>query len=189
MGKIVAVTMNGWSASSRSKDERMSELVERTLEGRFAVPPFSVRALLFPPLMYLRTRKALRYIRKHGSKDRALLLCGKSLGSWKVLTELIPKLGKLRYSRVALLSVDPCTPMGGDLTPNLNDYRIIVKGPIGKGINLYAENGRIYPAGATVKHPSVINVGLSRETHSSIVDSPQVSGSLQILADWCEGKS
>jgi hypothetical protein len=195
---IIAVSLDGWSASLKHKSQRMSELVQVELEQNENENGVKFRHLaLKSRLTNTNTRKVMRFIRdeQNDKSQKTLILFGKSLGGWNIWHRIVPNLDGVKYSRITVVTVDPCrpfvrTPLTSSLAeyiaPNLNDHEIIVRGFTYDAVNFYARIKGPGPAGALVRGKNVQNFPLHGVNHHSIIHHPGVSACIRFAVrnEW-----
>lgn len=197
---IIAVSLDGWSASLKHNSQRMSELVQTELEQNENENCVKFRHLaLKSRLVNTNTRKAMRFIRaeQNNQPNNTLILFGKSLGGWNIWHRIVPYIYGITYSRVTVVTIDPCrpffrasksTPLIECIAPNLNDHEIIAKGQehVDESVNIYARIDGPGPAGALVRCYNVQNFPLRGVNHHSIIHHPGVAGSIRLIVrnEW-----
>ena len=108
---MLTATLNGWSAASRKPGGRITSVVAEVIGH--------------PPEWYGTSRLASWQCRRlrswlvaHQDSSESLLLVGKSLGGWHMLTRVVNLLPRLEYRRIGLVTVDPCHPRWWDWAPD-----------------------------------------------------------------------
>jgi hypothetical protein len=177
MNEVVVVAISGWLASFRRRESRMAEITRLELEAAGLDPVFfGRRAIIGHLLEWI----CCRFIRRHESPKSVLILVGKSLGA-RTVVRVLNRLGRLRFKRVLLLTVDPCWPIRGDWTPNLNEEELVLMTPVNQGINVYLEAPRDVQCGARLWGHLVENRAIRGCTHRNITDSLAVRRALREL--------
>jgi hypothetical protein len=184
---LVVAVLNGWSSSTIARETRTSRLVRELTWGLVPNGMFlSKKSMIF----FTRSRNVRRFIMKHQSPNRALLLVGKSLGGRNMVERVVNKLPPAFrcYAATALVTVDPCWPTFWDWRPNLNDETLRLKYHVDRVVNVYAKLPEGEQAGAKVETPRVYapatNIGLTDVDHFSIVQSPTVRSVLRHTIAW-----
>lgn len=117
-----------------------------------------------------------RDIEQWASRDHRLLLVGKSLGAYNMITRVVNKLPAYTlglYKEVLLYTIDPCWPLLTDWAPNLNRQALVLKNQdvvVAKNVYLAAPENE--QAGCLVV--GARNCALSGTTHQNIVSHPAV---------------
>lgn len=186
---IIVGVMNGWSASV--KKTRTSRLVKRLMDENFdntgeEYKFRSYRSVLWKPID-IRSQMMRRYVRRNQSSNNTLLLVGKSLGARNMVKRVLNPLQFLCYAKMALVTIDPCWPIKGDPTPNLNSRKLVLITPCQRVDNIYLVAQEYEQAGArvfTVEGPNATNIAIPScpvlglrqvsNTHQNIIEHPIV---------------
>jgi hypothetical protein len=114
------------------------------------------------------------------------LLVGKSLGGWHMLTRVVNILPRLRYSKIGLVTVDPCAPKLWDWTPDrFSEVLPLHSGRVDIAVNLVSTVGSF--RGARVGGPAV-NVLVKHATHHNITRHPGTARRIKAVARRLEGR-
>ena len=181
---LVVLVINGWGASSSRKESRTSSRVRTQLVSRDIEPHayMAKRASVF----FSRTRRFRRFIAKHASPSRDLLLVAKSYGAYLLLTEV---LGTVRpsYRRVVLLTADPCWPLLTKWRPNLNKHVLFLECPVDKAVNVFAVCPPHKQAGSLVTGNGCMNIPVSNTSHKAISTTRAFRIELSAAIDYVTG--
>lgn len=180
--KLVVVVLNGWGASSRRKETRTAELVMKITKGLVNEDEILTKRAM---LAMSRVRRFRKFILRHQSPDRSLLVVGKSLGAKNLVSGVLNNLpDDLTYKRTGLVTIDPCWPEQWDWTPNLNKRSLYLCRKMGRAVNLMAIRPPDKQAGSMLRGPGVYNIQLTGYSHVSIVEAPEVEHEIQSMVDW-----
>jgi hypothetical protein len=174
---MLVFVLNGWSASSRARGGHIATVVRRVVPDGTAVYAATAR------LGGWQARRVRKRLLKHQSPDTTLLLVGKSLGGWDMLVGVVNRC-RLRYRRIALVTVDPCHPRLWDWAPDRSsDVLPLHSGRVDLCVNLLQHNAR--PCGAHVD--GAIEVQVPNVDHFSITRSKAVEHWLRHAVDELDG--
>jgi hypothetical protein len=166
-------TLNGWSASVRAPGGHIATVVAKCL------PPGTTHWAGTSKLGGWRARQLRRWLLDHEDPGESLLLVGKSLGAWHMLTRVVNVLPRLEYRRIGLVTVDPCHPRFWDWAPDRSgDTLPLHRGKVDWACNLMSGEGS-RPRGAHVD--TLHEYTIPGADHFSITRHPWVRGEVEVM--------
>lgn len=108
--KITVICVEGSGSSSRDESSTISNGLRKALEGHRYVASFEVHE--FNPVWWWIKRKKIGRILKKTKHTDGILFVGKSLGAYRLIKCIDDMKWITRFSRSALVTIDPYAPFG-----------------------------------------------------------------------------
>lgn len=106
-----------------------------------------------------------------------------------MVDRVLNKLPFLRYSEVAIVTVDPNWALMTDWTPNLNDVNLYVTYPVDYAANVYVIGSKRQQCGAKLKAKGgAKNYPVLSSNHYNIIEHPFVERELNKAINWLKEK-